>query len=228
MTDRTDQQADRVTEAPQSPASAIDMGVLPVVMSDEPDDDPAGPSRRRVVALGCLAIVGLAGVTVLGMAGVRIAAQKDATLTPPEHVAGFRRDDSENARTTAEYLRNALAAEAELDSTVGVIYTDPADADRSVLFSGGTALIWTPASDLDTVFGLLKDGAGEVTGIADYPAGGLGGNLKCGVTDAGGEKSGVCGWADHGSLALALFPGRTAKESAPVMLQFRNAMQQRS
>ncbi|GAA0812316.1 hypothetical protein [Spirilliplanes yamanashiensis] len=218
---------DRTGEHP-APTSPIEMVMTPEDPA-EPDDTSDGrPSRRRLIVLGCLAVVGLAGAAVLGTAGLRIAGQKDATLTPPDQVAGFRRDDGEDARTTAEYLRNALAAEAQLDQTVGVIYTDPADADRSVLLAGGTALIWTPGADLNTVFGLLKDDSGEVTGVTDYPAGDLGGDLRCGVTGAAGESSGVCGWADHGSLALALFPGRTAAEAAPVMLQFRDAMQKRS
>ena len=221
MTDRTGEQP--------APTSPIEMMMTPQDDAEPADEAPApGPSRRRLIVLGCLAVVGLAGAAVLGTAGFRIADQKDATLTPPDQVAGFRRDDGEGARSTAEYLRNALAAEAQLDETVGVIYTDPADADRSVLLAGGTALIWTPGADLNTIFGLLKDDSGEVTGITDYPAGDLGGDLRCGVTAAAGEESGVCGWADHGSLALALFPGRTAAEAAPVMLQFRNAMQKRS
>lgn len=222
MTDRPGEQAGQG-------ASPIEMEVAPLPVEAGADDAPvARPSRRRLIVLGALAVVGLAGAGVLGTAGMRISSQKDATLSPPEQVAGFRRDDSENARGTAEYLRDALAAEAQLDKTVGVIYTDPADADRSVLLSGGTALIWTPGRDLDTIFGLLKDDAGQVTGIADYPAGDLGGELRCGVTTTADDESAVCGWGDHGSLALALFPGRTAAESAPIMLQFRNAIQKRS
>ena len=197
-------------------------------LADEPDDEPAGPSRRRLIVLAVLAAVGVAGAAVLGVAGYRIASQKDATLTPPPQIGSFRQDDSEEARATADYLRDALAAEADLDGTVGVIYTDPADPNRSVLLSGGTALVWTPGSDLESVFGLLEDEQGKVTGVADYPAGDLGGELRCGTIGEGADASGVCGWGDHGSLALALFPGRSAKEAAPLMLEFRTAIQKRT
>jgi len=32
----------------------------------------------------------------------------------------------------------------------------------------------------------------------------------------------VCGWADHGSIAVALFPGRTLDEAADLMRQMRD------
>src|SRR3712207_7917403 len=54
---------------------------------------------------------------------------------PLDQVATFKRDDTEGARQTADYLRDALAAEADLDKTIGVIYTDPADTSRSVLLA---------------------------------------------------------------------------------------------
>jgi len=37
----------------------------------------------------------------------------------------------------------------------------------------------------------------------------------------------VCGWADHGSLAIVLFPRRAVDESADLLLQMRGAMQHR-
>jgi hypothetical protein len=37
----------------------------------------------------------------------------------------------------------------------------------------------------------------------------------------------VCGWADHGSLAVAMFPGRGIDESAGLLRKMRDAMQRR-
>ncbi len=228
MTDRTDQHPADTTAADPDGSAPIELGSSPLDLTAGDDHGPAPRSRRRTIVLGSLAAAALAGAAILGTAGVRIAGQKDAVLEPPAQVAGFQRDDTENARTTAEFLRNAIAAEVQLDKTDGVIWTDPSDAERSIMLFGGTALIWTPGRDLDTAFELLKDNAGEVTGLADYPAGKLGGELKCGTTGSAGEEIGVCGWADHGSLALALFPGRTAADAAPLMVQVREATQKRS
>jgi hypothetical protein len=115
----------------------------------------------------------------------------------------------------------------DLDETTGAVFTDPADAQRSVLFFGGTALIWTPETDLDTVFGLFSDKTGDVTGIAEVPSGRFGGAMKCGTTTSAEGDIAVCGWADHGSLAVAMFPNRTAADSAKLMQQIRDTTQTR-
>ncbi|HEU4426172.1 MAG TPA: hypothetical protein VFR67_26845, partial [Pilimelia sp.] len=106
-------------------------------------------STRRRVVLGSILALGLAGAAVFGVAGARILQQKDATLSAPERVAGLTRDDSAQAADMADYLRTALAAGLDLDATVGAVYNDPADADRGVLFYGGTALIFRPERELD-------------------------------------------------------------------------------
>lgn len=195
---------------------------------DEPAEGrPSRLSRGRLIVLGSLAALGLVGAAVLGTAGYRISSQKDATLETPEQVAGFRREDGEEARSTAEYLRTALSAEVDLDETVGAVYTDTAAAQRSVLFFGGTTLVWTPERDLDTAFELVSDDTGAVTGVRDVPAGDLGGTMKCGTTSTPDGDIAVCGWADHGSLALAMFPNRTPEDAAGVLLSIRDAAQTR-
>jgi hypothetical protein len=209
----------------------------PIDVSDEPfslsgsepaDETPPAPrSRTRTAVLGGLLAVGVAGAAVLGLTGWRIVAQKDATLTTPPQVAGLRLDQSDNARTTAEYLTNAIAADVELDETVGAVYSDPAAANRSVLFFGGTTLIWTPGSDLDTALNLISDNEGAVTGVHEVEAGDLGGTMKCGKTATGDGDMAVCGWADHGSLALAMFPNRNDTESAELLRRIRAEVQTR-
>jgi hypothetical protein len=212
----------------------------PIEMSSEPfdvtpaldQDESPPPSRRRwstrTIVLGSLLAIGLAGAATLGTAAWRISSQKDTTLTAPAEVAGLRRDDSEYATTTAESLRTALTAEVELDEAVGAVYTDPAAKERSVLFFGGTTLLWTPGDDLDTAFDLFKDAAGAVTGLTEVPAGQLGGTMKCGTATSPDGDIAVCGWADHGSLALAMFPNRTAAESAPLLRAIRDTAQTRN
>jgi hypothetical protein len=234
MSDHGTSTGDLPTQPPHAQGEAV-----PMEMSDEPfnvtpsaDPDEASESsgRRwstRTIVLASLLAVGLAGAAVLGTAAWRISSQKDTTLTAPAEAAGLRRDDSEYATTTAESLRTALTAEVALDDAVGAVYTDPASKDRSVLFFGGTTLLWTPADDLDTAFDLFKDAAGAVTGLADVPAGPLGGTMKCGTAASPDGDIAVCGWADHGSLALAMFPNRTAAESAPLLRTIREKAQTR-
>lgn len=185
------------------------------------------PSRRRRIALGAALAVGVAGAAVLGTAGWRVMEQRDTTLTPPNSVAGLTRDVSGDAAETAEYLRTALAAGVDLDGTVAAVYTDPASRDRSVLFFGGTALLLSPGRELDGVLDLLNGEAGEVRDVREVPAGELGGVMRCGSVTAPEGAMAVCGWADHGSVAVAMFPKRPVAESANLMRTLREQTQKR-
>jgi hypothetical protein len=208
----------------------IEVGDTPFGLTGS-DDEPVTPdaprSRTRTILLSGLLAAGLAAASVIGYMVWRIALQKDATLTAPQHVAGLRIDQSENGRQTAEYLATALSADVDFEDAVGAVYTDPAAAERGVLFFGGTTLIWTPRSDLDTAFELVTDNQGAVTGLRDVHPGALGGTMKCGSTTSDDGEIAVCGWADHGSLALALFPNRPVDESADLLRKIRSAAQTR-
>ncbi|MEU5674489.1 hypothetical protein ABZ749_29955, partial [Micromonospora sp. NPDC047753] len=98
----------------------------------DPDERSGGWSRRRKIGWTVALVVGLAGAGVLGVGGWRVAQQKDTQLASPDRVAGLTRDDSERAKSTADYLRSGLAANIELDRSFGTVYRDPADDKRSV------------------------------------------------------------------------------------------------
>ncbi|MFJ8582375.1 hypothetical protein [Micromonospora sp. NPDC093277] len=218
--------------------SPVDDGPDPIDLTDEPIQlsrrDPAAQepehrpvSRRRRIALAAALAVGLAGVGALGVGGWRVLAQKDAHLNAPEKVAGLTRDDSERARSTAEYLRDGFAADIELDRSFGTVYRDPTDEKRAVLIFGGTTLLWQPERDLDTLFGLMTDETGKVTGLREVDAGRLGGVMKCGTTSGDGGDFAVCGWADHGSTVMGMFPGRSVDDSATLFRKLREGIQSR-
>ena len=184
--------------------------------------------RARRIALGVARAVGLAGAATVGVAAMRIVEQKDATLTPPPAVAGLRLDDSPEARATAENLRTALAAGIDLDKTVAVVYADPASEDRDVFLFGGTALLFSPGRELDDVLELLVDQGTTATGMRTVTAGDLGGVMKCGAVAVPEGGMSACGWADHGSVAVAMFPNRDVAEAAALMRRLRSATQSRS
>jgi hypothetical protein len=204
----------------------VEIAPEPFVLTEPAEQEAPRPrSRTGTIVLGSLLAVGLAGASVIGYAGWRIASQKDATLSVPAKIAGLTLDNSEDGRATGDYLQTALSAEVDLDEAVGVVLTDGSGKD--VLFFGGTTLIWTPENDLDTAFGLIADEQGAVNGLHDVPAGPLGGTMKCGTTRSDGADMPVCGWADHGSLALAMFPGRTEADAAALFEGIRSVAQKR-
>jgi hypothetical protein len=206
--------------------SPIDIG--PVELVEEPPVETSASRRRlRLILLVTLLVVAVAGLAVLGYTAWQITTQKDATLVAPTQVGTLRLDESDDAKSTADYLQTALAAEVDLDKTVAGVYQDSAASGKDVLFFGGTTLIWTPESDLDTAFNLISDNQGAVTDLHDVSAGHLGGTMKCGTTKSDSADLTVCGWADHGSLALAMFTNRTPADSATLLRQLRDAAESR-
>jgi hypothetical protein len=209
---------------PASHEPAIEIGAF-----DLDDDSPDEPQRsaspiRRVLLIAVLAVA-IAGVAVFGWVGWQIVSEKDATLSTPTTIGPLRLDNSEDGQTTAEYLRTALSAEVDVDKAVGAVYFD--SDKRNVLFFGGTTLFWTPEGDLDSAFGLVSDNEGAVTGLHSVDAGSLGGTMKCGKTKTDDGDLTVCGWADHGSLALAMFTNRSEPDAAALLRQIRTATQTR-
>ncbi|MFI7545004.1 hypothetical protein [Actinoplanes sp. NPDC049599] len=221
--------SERPGPSPLPESAPVEIADDPFPLTESTDQEPtqrAPRSRTRTIVLSSLLAVGLAGASVLGYVGWRISSQKDATLTVPATVAGLSVDTSEEGRSTADYLLTALSADVDLDRAVGAVFSDGSGND--VLFFGGTTLFWTPEDDLKTAFGLVSDDQGAVTGLHDVPAGEFGGTMKCGTTKADGADMPVCGWADHGSLALAMFPGRTVDDSAKLLAEIRSAAQTRN
>jgi hypothetical protein len=216
--------------APSSPPGPEPIDVTPPPRPSRFDvGEPGRSSTGRKVAIGVGLALGVGALGVLGVVGTRILSQKDATLTMPDQVAGLVRDDSERARTTADDLRSAFAAGIDLDESAGAVYTDPAAVERSVLIFGGTTLLWSPERDLDTLFELVADDSASLAGVHPVEAGDLGGVMKCGTTPGeGGTTIPVCGWADHGSVAIGLFPGRSSDEAGGLFLEMREQIQTRS
>ncbi|GAB3159346.1 hypothetical protein GCM10027290_64070 [Micromonospora sonneratiae] len=213
-----------VTQQPADPT--VEADELVAWSEEPPEERKSRPvSRRRRILLGTALLVGLIGAAGIGTAGWRVASQKDASLDIPPQVAGLVLDNSEHARGTADYLRNGFIADIEVDQSIGAVYTDPNDPDRTVLLFGGTTLLWRPERDLDSLFELLTDDAGAVTGLHKVPEGKLGGVMKCGTTATEDGNLTVCGWADHGSVALAMFAGRDVDQSAELLRKIRESIQ---
>ncbi|SNY35624.1 hypothetical protein [Paractinoplanes atraurantiacus] len=209
---------------------SIDIGTVDRPASDTSPaaEGDAEPRRRlpvRRIAIGAVLAVGLAGAVAFGRTGWQIYTEKDATLSTPAQIGELRLDETASGRETAEYLSTALSADVDLDKAVGAVYHDA--ANKNVLFLGGTSLFWTPENDLETAFGLISDAEGAVTGLHDVDAGPLGGTMKCGSTKTDEGELTVCGWADHGSLAMAMFPSRTESEAAPLLREIRSTVQKR-
>jgi hypothetical protein len=216
--------------------SAGSAGGADAVGSPGPVDSPASPvtrtARSRLLRPRNLVIAGIAAAAVLSAAvfgpmAWEVWNEKDVKITTPTRVAGLALDDSQGAHDTIDYLRTAIETGVSLDKTTGAVYADEAGESRSVLFVGGTGVLVTPEQALSKTFGLITDDAGGVESVHDVPAGPLGGVMRCGTTKTEGTPMAVCGWADHGSLGIAMFPNRPVDQSAELLRTMRKAMQSR-
>jgi hypothetical protein len=216
--------------------SAGSAGGAASVGSPGPVDSPASPvtrtARSRLLRPRNLVIAGIAAAAVISAAvfgpmAWEVWSEKDVKITTPTRVAGLALDDSQGAHDTIDYLRTAIETGVSLDKTTGAVYADEAGESRSVLFVGGTGVLVTPEQALSKTFGLITDDAGGVDSVHDVPAGPLGGVMRCGTTKTEGTPMAVCGWADHGSLGIAMFPNRPVDQSAELLRTMRKAMQSR-
>jgi hypothetical protein len=223
MPDAPDARAD---ETPTE-IGPIEIGEIDLTPDDEEQKQPVRRSPVRRVLLSGLLVVAVIGAGVLGYEAYQILTQKDARLATPSQIGTLTLNTSEDAKSTADYLQTAVAAEINMDKTIGGVYTDSANTGKDVLLFGGTTLFWTPENDLDTAFNMIDDNEGAVTNLHDVAAGPLGGTMKCGTTKTDSGPLTVCGWADHGALALAMFNNRTESEAAKVMLDVRKATETR-
>jgi len=220
-----------MSEAPQQfdEAQPIEIGEpFDLTPSGDEGDEQRKERRRspiRRVLLLALLMIALGGLATLGYTGWQIGTQKNATLSTPAQIGTLRLDTSDDGRQTADYLQTALDADINLNKTTGGVYTDT--TGHNVLFFGGTATIWSPDTQLDNAFNLISDKQGAVTDLHKIDAGPLGGTMKCGTTKSDDGTLTVCGWADHGSLALAMFPNQPESAAAPLLRTIRAATQKR-
>lgn len=203
---------------------------LGLFTTDEGSPEVILPRRRTLkrVIIGLALAVLVAVGAVTGPIAYRIVQQKDADIATPATIAELTLDTSADAKDTTEYLRTALSAGLDLDETVAAVYLVPTDEPRTVVFFGGTGLVWSPDKELEELFDLLADTTGGVEQVTDVAAGSLGGVMRCGVTPTDSAPLTVCGWADHGSVAVALFPQRTVAEAGKLLGQMRTAMELRN
>ena len=155
----------------------------------DPDERSGGWSRRRKIGWTAALVVGLAGAGVLGVGGWRVAQQKDthADLARPGGGSDPRRQraGAEHRRLPAQ--RPGRGHRAGPQFRHGLPRPGGRRSARCCIF-GGTTLLWQPERDLDSLFGLMSDETGAVTGLREVPAGDLGGVMKCGTHQRRGRR----------------------------------------
>jgi hypothetical protein len=147
-----------------------------------------------------------------------------ASIAAEADVPGLTRSKDDARQKTADSLLGKVESEQWDEASYSVLYTD--NRNRGATLLATTRFIYNPEKDLTARFADLT-GDLKITGDAEVDAGDLGGYKRCGSGTLNGRSVAVCGWADHGSLAVAVFGNRSVDESSTLLDTIRGAVLKR-
>ena len=189
---------------------------------------PSPPAPRRL--RGTIMLVGvLFAVLVVGITGyfwaLPVYDQTHATVTAPDNLIGLPKITEPDV-----YARFSNAGTDLQGLGIGrpliVAYMASDDPAHLVVFVGAPHAVWVSVGrDLDRLLtALAKNPDTAVESPALVDPGRLGGVARCGAVRGRNQLS-VCGWQDHGTIALLFFGNRTPDEAAVLMRAMRLALE---
>jgi len=184
-----------------------------------------GPPPMRKRRTGLIVALSIAGVLVLSVVALAIIGtnqkkkEDKAVSGPPRSLVAptasgtYKLVTGTVADRVAESMKSAMTGKAGgrglYDNAKIGIYSNPPGADPKLIFLG-LSTADSPAlreslkrssasAQVDAAF----LGAG-ITDAQDFPAGALGGVMRCGHTDNSGTTLHMCVWGDHATLGMVL------------------------
>ncbi|GIJ49705.1 hypothetical protein Val02_65910 [Virgisporangium aliadipatigenens] len=147
-----------------------------------------------------------------------------ASISAGAAVPGLTPTTDAARRKAAEELAGVIEADQLDEKSFPLIWND--NNKRAVTVAATTRFVQNPGKDLDARFGELTERLklGAPTKVDPGP---LAGQMRCAAGSSGGRDAAVCGWADHGSLAVGVFPGRSTNEAAELLRTIRSSVLQR-
>jgi hypothetical protein len=152
--------------------------------------------------------------------------QYPASVQVDATVPGLTRTNDAGAKKAATDLQKALTSDHLDESGFTVTYTDASNKSLRVLVAGATRFITDPTRDLEASVRKLPP-ALQVGTVRDIDPGTFGGEQRCAAARFDGRSATVCGWADHGVIALAVFPGKSLEQAAALTHNIRGSIVRR-
>jgi hypothetical protein len=190
---------------------------------------PVKKKRRGLkITLGILGALALVCGVLSCVIGYPIVKESGAKIAAPDTLpGGLTKDDSSENQTTVDQLESDLKSDVGATDAVAAFYKDGQDDTKPVLMVAATTLILFPSSEIDDAFKGIQESDLKIGGITTYPAGNLGGYVKCGSGTTSDVAIAACVWTDHGSAGIAFFFKRPVAESASLFVKIREAVETR-
>ncbi|MFC4911263.1 hypothetical protein [Actinomadura gamaensis] len=198
---------------------------------------PGVPPRKSNAGLvlglvgGGLVIVIIAVVAIAVLGGG--AGGDKYTITTPDTVAGRSRDSSMESQlaTKMESLKSQMRSttHGKVTDVLSAFYKDSDTsslAKTGVIFFGGTGPIGNPDGFMK---GIRSSASTSGTTVQDVSAGPHGGKAGCFQLSSVGVTITECAWATSSSFGAIVptKPGSTISDTADLMRQFRDAVEQK-
>ena len=175
--------------------------------------------RYKGVAITCLIVGGL--LALGGITNVALAIQYEVSATKiviPATAGGLGRVELAPETAAALEDRRAEAADEGLAYQYAG-YENPEVDGAIVLFMGVDAKNSNPDRELDSLFASAAKTAGVPLGtVTDYPAGDLGGEVRCALFKLSEESQRQCAWADRSTFGLLIAGAATPEADLAALL----------
>jgi hypothetical protein len=146
--------------------------------------------------------------------------QYPASVEVNSRVPGLVRVNDAPRRVTAERMLTRMRTDQFDEQAFVALYAEGTNRQRQVTLFGVTRLVSVPARELDAAMQRLSVDL-QLKSVREFPAGSLGGEQRCGAGRLDNRVIIACGWADHGSIAIGVFSGRTEADGASLLRTVR-------
>jgi hypothetical protein len=152
--------------------------------------------------------------------------QYPASVNTTATVPGLTRIDDASAKNSAEQLQKSLTSDHLDESGFTVAYQDASNKQQRVLVFGATRFITNPTRDLEASIHKLGTKI-QVSDVREIDPGVFGGEQRCAAARLDGRSATLCGWSDHGVIAIAVFQGKQLEAASLAMQNIRGSIIQR-
>jgi hypothetical protein len=178
-------------------------------------------SRAKEVAIGCLAVGGVVVLASLSNLVQSISSEPERTIVIAERAGGVPRVELSAEVVAALEQRRGAAAKEGIELRYGG-YAHPYGGDAPLLFMGLEQQNSDPERSIKDFFAGIAASSGEQPRLTEYPAGELGGEVRCA---AGTELR--CAWADRSTYGAVTATDIREADLAELLVKMRTDLEQK-